>query len=65
MEVDFIDMCDLDQVEKTVKSNTRAIWIETPTNPTLKICDIKKICDIAKRYEVITCVDNTFCSPVL
>lgn len=40
MEVDFIDLTDLQLVEKTIKKNTKVLWIETPTNPTLKICDI-------------------------
>lgn len=65
MEVDFIDMCDLSSLPKYLKSNTRVIWIETPTNPTLKICDIKKICEWAKVNGIISVVDNTFCSPVL
>ena len=41
MEVDFIDMCDISNLEKHINKNTKVIWIETPTNPTLKICDIK------------------------
>ena len=40
MEVDFIDLTDLQLVEKTIKKNTKVLWIEKPTNPTLKICDI-------------------------
>lgn len=65
MEVDFIDMCDMELVEKSIKKNTVAMWIETPTNPTLKICDIKSLCSMARKHNVITVVDNTFCSPVL
>jgi len=58
-------MTKLDEVEKKIKKNTKMMWIETPTNPTLKICDIQKICEIAKKYKVLTCVDNTFATPVL
>jgi cystathionine beta-lyase/cystathionine gamma-synthase len=65
LQVNFIDMCDLKEVEENIKPNTKAIWIETPTNPTLKICDIKKICDIAKEHNIVSVVDNTFCSPVI
>ena len=65
IEVDFIDMFDLELVEKTIRKTTKAMWIETPTNPTLKIVDILKLCDLCKKYNIISCVDNTFCSPVL
>lgn len=58
-------MCDLKEVEEHIKPNTKAMWIETPTNPTLKICDIKKLCTLAKSHDLITVVDNTFLSPVI
>lgn len=58
-------MCDLREVQEHIKTNTKAIWIETPTNPTLKICDIKKICEIAKENNIMSVVDNTFLSPVI
>lgn len=58
-------MTDLKLVEQAVKPNTKVMWIETPTNPTLKICDIKALCEIAKKNNIITVVDNTFCSPAL
>lgn len=48
MEVDFVDMTDLNAVKAAIKPNTKVMWIETPTNPTLKICDIKALCTIAK-----------------
>ena len=44
---------------------TKMIWIETPTNPTMKIIDIQGACDIAKKHGVISVVDNTFASPYL
>ncbi|MBD66130.1 MAG: cystathionine gamma-synthase [Halobacteriovoraceae bacterium] len=59
----FIDTTDLKLVEKHLKEKPAMIWLETPTNPLLKISDIKKICELAKKYKVMTVVDNTFMSP--
>lgn len=59
----FIDMANLDAVRGAIKDNTKMIWIETPTNPLLKLCDIKAVTDIAKEKNVYSCVDNTFMSP--
>ncbi len=61
----FIDMTNATEVEKYINKNTRLIWIETPTNPMLNIIDIKKVCKIAAKHDVLTCVDNTFASPYL
>ncbi len=61
----FIDMTDSDNVEKHITDNTRLIWIETPTNPLMNIADIAALSAIAKRKNVLTCVDNTFASPYL
>jgi cystathionine gamma-lyase len=65
VEYTFVDMTDVKKVEEAVKSNTKLIWIETPTNPTLKVCDIEAICKFAKSKGIITVVDNTFPSPYL
>jgi len=61
----FVDMTDVTKVEEAIKPNTKLIWIETPTNPTLKVCDIEAICKLAKSKGIITVVDNTFPSPYL
>lgn len=61
----FISMDDPKEVEKHINPNTKLLWIETPTNPMLNIVDIKKICTLAKKHGVMTCVDNTFASPYL
>jgi cystathionine gamma-lyase len=61
----FVDMTDIKKVEEAIKPNTKLIWIETPTNPTLKVCDIEAITTIAKSKGIITVVDNTFPSPYL
>lgn len=64
LEISMIDMT-LDNLEKTVQPNTRLLWIETPTNPTLKVTDIAKVCTWAKTKSIMTVVDNTFASPFL
>lgn len=61
----YIDMTDLDLVRKSIKPETKLIWLETPTNPTLQILDIKAICDIAREHNIPVAVDNTFASPYL
>jgi cystathionine gamma-lyase len=61
----FIDTTDYKNVEKEIKSlKPDLIWLESPTNPMLKISDIKKICSIANKHKVLSVVDNTFMSPV-
>lgn len=60
---EFVDTTDYKLLEKKLAQRPAMIWIETPTNPLLKITDIKRVCDIAKSYEVLVCVDNTFMSP--
>lgn len=65
LEVEFVDATDSKAVEGSVKENTRAIYIETPSNPTMKITDIREIVRIAKEHGLITIIDNTFMSPYL
>ncbi len=64
MEYTLVDGSDPKNFEKAIQSNTRVIYIETPSNPTLKITDIKAVADIAKKHGLITIIDNTFASPV-
>ncbi len=61
----FIDLADLKALEKSIGKKTRMIWIETPTNPMLKLVDIAAITKIAKAKGILVCVDNTFASPYL
>lgn len=61
----FVDMNDLDAVRSKVNKNTKMLWVETPTNPMLKIIDIKAMVRIAKEAGALCCVDNTFASPYL
>ncbi|OGQ37106.1 MAG: hypothetical protein A3F16_01935 [Deltaproteobacteria bacterium RIFCSPHIGHO2_12_FULL_43_9] len=63
LQFSFVDLTDHNLLEKTIKSNTKAIWIETPTNPLLIVIDLKAVIDIAKRKKLVTIVDNTFASP--
>ncbi|HCQ29378.1 MAG TPA: cystathionine gamma-synthase [Flavobacteriales bacterium] len=61
----FVDMQNVEAIEEYVNENTKLIWIETPTNPMLNIIDIKGASDIAKKYNCLLGVDNTFASPYL
>ncbi|SDQ14058.1 PLP-dependent aspartate aminotransferase family protein [Pseudovibrio sp. Tun.PSC04-5.I4] len=61
-EVEYLNLNKLEAVEAAVKENTALIWIETPTNPLLELVDIAAVCELAKKYGIRTCVDNTFAS---
>lgn len=65
LEVTFVDMTDLLQVQQAVRSNTKLIWVETPSNPLLKIADIAKISDIAHQVGALCVCDNTWATPIL
>lgn len=61
----FINMTDAQNIEKYVTANTKLIWAETPTNPTMQIIDIEACAATAKKHNLILAVDNTFASPYL
>ncbi len=63
LEVTYADIDSVDSFEKVIQKNTRLIWVETPTNPLLKIIDLKALSRIAKKSGVLLAVDNTFASP--
>ncbi|MFT4092046.1 MAG: PLP-dependent aspartate aminotransferase family protein [Niabella sp.] len=65
IKVTYVDSTDANNVLDAITPDTRLIWIETPTNPTLKISDIETIAKIAKAHHCLLCVDNTFASPAL
>jgi len=65
LEFSYVDLCDLDAAEKAIRSDTRLVWIETPTNPLLKIVDLAAIVEIAKRRGALVVADNTFATPYL
>ena len=63
--VNYVDTTNAENVFNAITPKTKLIWIETPTNPTLKISDIEAIAKIAKANRCLLCVDNTFASPAL
>ena len=65
LETTFVDMTDLAQVEQAIRPNTRLIWVETPSNPLLKITDVAKVADIAHRSGAVCVCDNTWATPAL
>lgn len=65
IESTFIDCTKIEEIEKAIKPNTKLLYLETPANPTMGITDLKAAVAIAKKHNILTCVDNTFCSPYL
>ena len=65
IELSMMDFSDPKAVRAAIKKNTRIVWAETPTNPTLKICDIAAVAKVCKEKNVWFVVDNTFYSPFL
>lgn len=63
ISVKYVDATQADNVQQALSSKTKLIWLESPTNPTLKIADIAAIAQIAKASNCLICVDNTFASP--
>ena len=61
----FVDATSVNEVAQAIRPETALIFIETPANPTIGICDIPAICNVAKEHHIPVCVDNTFCSPYL
>jgi cystathionine beta-lyase/cystathionine gamma-synthase len=61
----LIDFSDLKKVKAAIKSNTKLMWIESPTNPTLKCTDVAAVAKICKEHNIILVIDNTFMSPAL
>src|SRR5699024_5334245 len=62
---DYVDCTSIDMIEENIQSNTRAIYLETPSNPTLTVTDIKTISKIAHNNNLVVIVDNTFMTPYL
>lgn len=61
----FVDMSNLDEVESAINDKTKMVWVETPTNPLLRIIDIEKVAALGHKVNATVVVDNTFCSPFL
>ena len=65
LQFTFSDLSDFSNLQTSIKSSTKMIWVETPTNPLLKIVDLEKIAKFAKDNNLISVCDNTFCSPYI
>lgn len=65
VESSFVDTSKIEEVEKSIKANTKVLYIETPANPTMDITDLKACVDLAHSKGILVVVDNTFCSPYL
>ncbi len=63
LEVSFVDMSNLDEVKNVIRPNTKLFWVESPSNPLLKVTDIRKISDLAKAQGAILACDNNFATP--
>ena len=65
IEASFVDMTDLDAVRSAMRRNTRLVWMETPSNPLIRISDIEAIAGIAREGGAVSCCDNTWATPLL
>jgi len=63
VETSYVPAGDLDAYEQAIRPNTKMVWLETPTNPLLRLVDIQAIAEIAHRHKLLVVVDNTFASP--
>jgi len=63
LEFSFLDLSDVSRLEPALRPNTRMVWVETPSNPLLKLVDLGAVADIARRRGLMTVCDNTFASP--
>jgi cystathionine beta-lyase/cystathionine gamma-synthase len=65
IEVEHVDLTDIERLCQALTSNVAMVWVETPTNPLLKIADLRAVCQMAHEQNIRVVVDNTFASPVL
>ena len=63
LQFDFVDTTDIQNIKKTIKKNTKWIFVETPTNPMLEVTDIAAVSELCKKHNLLFAVDNTFMSP--
>ena len=63
LDFTYVDLTDASRLEKEIKKNTRMVWIETPSNPLLKIIDLEAVAKIAREHKIISISDNTFATP--
>ncbi len=65
LDFSLVDLSDIEQLKAAITDKTRMIWVETPTNPLLKLSDLEQIAGIAKQHGIFCCCDNTFASPYI
>jgi cystathionine beta-lyase/cystathionine gamma-synthase len=65
LQVSFVDLSQPEKIHAAIRPETKMLWIETPTNPMLKLVDINKMAAIAREHKLISVVDNTFATPIL
>jgi len=65
LQISHVDMTDITAVERAIQPNTRLIWCETPSNPALKIADLRRISDLAHSHNAVCACDNTWATPIL
>ena len=63
LEFTFANLSDLDNLESALQDNTKMIWVESPTNPLLKLVNLEAVAEFARKHNLIAVCDNTFCSP--
>src|SRR4029450_1233622 len=63
LDFTYVDLTDAEELERAIKPNTRMVWIETPSNPLLKLIDLEAIAKIAREHKMISVSDNTFATP--
>lgn len=65
LEISFVNATNLEEIKQHIKPNTRGLFVETPSNPLMKITDLNACVEIAKKHNLLTIIDNTFMSPYL
>lgn len=65
LQVTFVDLSDPEKIAAAIRPSTKMIWVETPTNPMLKLADLRKIAEIAKKHHLVSVADNTFATPLI
>ncbi len=65
LSVSFVDLSDPAALERAIRADTRLLWVETPTNPLLKLVDLSAVAAIARRHELLAVCDNTFATPFI
>ena len=65
LDFSFVDFSDLSKIEQAIKPNTKMIWVESPSNPLLKIIDLAGVVKIAQQHKLMSVMDNTFATPII